>query len=196
MRRRRFRRTYAGKSRQGRRLFWYRQVPFYQTIREVSTGTFSDIIFQESDFQDPSLVTNDTRRGGPRLEYMYGSAGFAWVRNNGEVLPSGQGNFGMVVDSLICAQPDSLGLPGSSAAFDVRLESNKVLRYGTHDYAHREGTSATEVFRTMWKFESKVKRRLAESSIIMATRCSVDLASADILGYQAWAMVSLLVSTP
>lgn len=195
--RRRYRRRYAGKGRDGRKLFWYRQVPFAMTVREVSTGTFSDIIFDEADYQNPFALINESRRGGPRIERILGTAGFSWVRNNGEVLPSGNGNFGLIVDSMLSITPDQVGTSNTSTAFDQYLENYVVLNYGCHDFSMASpGLAATECERTIYRFDLKPKRRIAEQRIQFATRVSIDLSSVDVLGYQAWAQLSLLVSTP
>ncbi len=207
MARRKVVRRFAGSSKDSRRLFWLRLEPFFMTERENSTGTFSDILAGETDWYDPSASLNESRRGGARLERVFLSAGANLLATQDQFTASGEGNFGIIIDSMLRTQSDQFATTVvSSALFSLALANDRVLAYGTHHFPGNQSqflqqsevgdSLARFIWRSNYEVDVKAKARLTEKSIAFDTRFSIDLGDASVLANQAWVQPTMLISLP
>lgn len=205
-RRRRFTRSFAGK-RGGRNFFWLRFTPFTVDLREASTATHSSIFLLESDYQDASLDTNQTRRGGPRLERLIVDYGLAiqTADNTNWFGPGGDAQYALIPEWMIWKQDGSQGSSSevlSSLTFDNVRARNRILMNEVPNGEREvfatqpEGTSQNVMRTVQGHFESKVKVRLGEAGLGVAWRGFFDTGSTGLNAYTDWFRPTLLISVP
>lgn len=187
-------RRYAGKK-NGRNYFWIRLENFALTSRDTADGVYGDYVLSEDNYQNPSAGLNETRKGGPRLERMFGHLSFA-AQVEGSFIDS---NPEMLCDCMVFTQTDQFVFSiGDTAGFDTTLANQRILSFGTARFngmvVSPGSVNDTVIQRVRYDFDIKSKARLAEMSIGVALRANFDLAN---LGNSlASCQTTMLVSTP
>lgn len=205
-RRRRGRFTSAGRARSGRRLFWWRDGPFSITPRETSSGTHSDIILSESDWQDPVNNLNEQARGGARLERLIIDYGLSLEATTNFWETAAQANIAIIPEFMMWKQSDQfLSAVLDSNTFDQVRESSRVIMdevpvmsedsFNANDAP--DGTGDFYQIRSVrGHYETKTKVRLGDGALGIAWRGLFDEGAASLLGFTDWVRVTFLVSTP
>lgn len=205
-RRRRMRRSFAGKS-NGRNYFWLRYTPFSLTLREAATATHADVFLLESDFQDANLDTNQTRKGGPRLERFILDYGVAieTADNTNWFGPGGDAQYALIPEVMCYKQDGSQGSTveiQSQTTFYTVQARNRVLMAeipsGQREAfaTQPEGTSQNIIRTVQGHYETKSKMRLAEASLALAWTGFFNTGSTGLLAYTDWFRPTLLISVP
>ncbi len=180
--------------------FWMRPPVFSITERQASTGTFSDIILTESDFESPAFGLNDTVKGSPVLERIICNIGFGQTINSDYFDPAGFGQVTMLVEAIIWTQTDQFVTHiNSGAAFDDVLTNQRILGYGVMDFhpgMARSDASVRQTISLHKQFEPRSKVRLREKSIGVAIRTNFNLGDASSLANFAWVQPTMLLRQP
>lgn len=178
--------------------FWLRPPSFAISEQATSTGVFSDLILAESDFMDPNIALNDTKKGAPVVERIIVNMGFSQVVNANYFLPAGFGQVTMHVEALLFMQSDQFTtLITGSLAFDDVLENQRILGYGVMPFNGADDTTgAQNQISLQMQFEPKVKIRLREQSIGVAIRTNFNLGDASSLSNFTFVQATMLVRVP
>lgn len=150
--------------------FWLRPPAFSIAERATSTGVFSDIILAPSDFEDPNIALNDTKKGAPIVERLVVDMGFAQTFNANYFLAAGFNQVTMFVEAMVYMQDDQFApLITGSLAFDDVLENQRILGYGVMQWGGAASvTTAVNQMNLQRTFEPKSRIRLREQSIGVA----------------------------
>ncbi len=188
----RARRSAPGKS------FWLRPPAFTITERQQSNGVFSDLVLTESDFINPSIALNDTKRGAPVIERLIIDIGFAQTFNQNYFDPAQFGQVTMLVEAMVWTQNDTfVSHVTDSATFDSVLQNQRILGYGVMDYTGaRDVTGAINQMSLHRTFEPRVKVKIREMAVGVAIRTNFGLGNASSLANFPWVQPTLLVRVP
>lgn len=197
MRRRRFRRSFAGKK-GGRKFFWYRFTPFGVTVREAATATHADLFLDNSDWQSPVAGINETQRGGPRLERLIVEFGLSIQADWAFYRAAGSGNIALIPEFMIWRQSDQFGtIVTNSTSFDLSREDQRVVMDTVPGQDMMAQVNTTASIRSVYgKYETKSKVRLSDSALGIAWRGLFDTGDASLQGYTDWVRPTVLISTP
>jgi len=190
--------TRAGR-RNGREYFWLRFSPFSLTLREAATATHSDELFDEVSFQDPSILVNDTRRGGPRLERFLIDFGLAVEGAAAFFTSAGSANIDLIPEFMVHVQTDQFATAvTSSSNFNVTRDNQRILMCevpmevgGVEVGANQQQTRFVR-----GRYETKSKVRLAEASVVVSWRGFFNTGDANLNGYTDWVRATALISKP
>ncbi len=198
----RFRRSFAGMQ-NGRSFFWFRFTPFSLTSREVSTATRSDIMLTESDWANPSVTSNQTRKGGPRMERLIIDFGLSVEGDVGFWDAALEANIAFIPEFMIWKQSDQfVSLVTSSATFDDTRENQRIIMdeipSGEREFTNIDPTSTAEpcIRSVQGKYETKSKVRLSEGSLGIAWRGLFDEGATELRGFTDWVRPTILISLP
>ncbi len=179
--------------------FWLRPPSFNVTEREATTGTFSDLILAPSDFEDPNIALNDTKKGAPIVERLVVQLGFSQQYTLEYFNPAGFNQVTMHVEALLYMQSDQFApLITTSAVFDDVLENQRILGYGVMPYSPTGNSSGStrSGLAVHMSFEPKSKIRLREQAIGVAIRTNFDLGNASSLSNFTFVQATMLVRVP
>lgn len=200
VRRRRFRRSFAGKK-GGRSYYWFRFTPFFLTPREANTATHSDLILEESDWANPSIDVNQTQRGGARLERFivdYGLAVYQDIQAFGI-----DGYLTLIPEFLVWKQSDQfVTFVTNSATFNQTRDNQRVImdevptRSFSAALVDNDSSPGRSVLDVRGRYETKSKVRLSDGAIGMAWRGNFNEASENVIGFTDWVRPTILMSTP
>ena len=179
--------------------FWLRPPAFSLTLRQAAAGVFSDVILTESDFMDPSIGLNDTKKVAPVLERIVTDVGFDQTVNGNYFAPAGFGQVTMLVEAMLFTQADQfLTTVQSSLDFDQVLANNRILGYAVMEW-NMDGysvTSSLSTVRCRKHFEPKSRVRLREQAVGVAIRTNFDIANAASEANFPWVQPTMLVRVP
>lgn len=192
-----------GKGKDGRSFYWFRFTPFALTLREAATATHADILLTESDWANPSSVSNQTRQGGPRLERFIIDYGLALEGEHLFFDAAGDAQFALIPEFMVWKQSDQfITTVISSATFDTTRDNQRIIMdeipSGARDFQNIDPTTTAEptVRSVQGKYETKSKVRLSEGSLGIAWRGFFNTASLNLRGFTDWVRPTILISLP
>lgn len=198
-RRRRFRRSFAGK-RAGRRYFWFRDTPAGLTVREAASATHSDLLVDASFWDYQSTALNMTQRGGARLERLIIDFGLYVDGDDSFWAPAGDANIAIIPEFMLFVQSDQfVTVVTSSATFDSTRDDERILMDEIPTFADNTKDLAPggrSIRGVRGRFETKVKARIADRAIGCAWRGFFDTGSANLNGYTDYVRTTFLISVP
>jgi len=197
-RKRRFYSQKAGRSK-GRDFFWIRFTPFTMDLRQASSATHADIMLTESDWANPNVLPNQTRRGGARLERLICEFGLSIQAEESFWDFATDANFALIPEFMIWHQTDQfVNIVTTTNSFDETRENQRVLMDVVPPETTWEATGASRrSTRSVYgRYETKSKVRLAEGALGVGWRGSFDTTALGLLGYTDWVRPTLLISTP
>lgn len=178
---------------------WFRFEAFTLAQRTTNPLVLSDILLDESEWQNPQANVNDAQRGGARLERLIVEAGLnieaaaAWSQT------SGNANIAYIPELLIWKQSDQFGtIVTDDASFDQTVSNQRVICNqmmmekspvpipGTNDLIRVAQT----------RYETKSKVRLADSALGVAIRCPSNFGAGTVRGFTDWVRPTMLISAP
>lgn len=200
--RRRFRRSFAGKGKNGRKMFWLRSTPFAITPREAVTATHSDIFLSEDDWANPSANLNSTQKGGARLERMFIDYGLAVDAQSAFYAASGDAVFALIPEFMIWAQSDQfVTIVNNSSSFDLTRANSRIIADeipdGRREFSEFNSVSNDRSLRTVQgRLDIKSKVRLADGALGVAWRGLYNESSVNLFGFTDWFRPTILMSIP
>lgn len=200
MKRRRFRRSFAGK-RAGRRFFWFRFTPFALTVQATANAVHSDILLQESDYYDPSDDLNEAQKGGARLERIIVDFGLAINAEAAFFGAGGDAQFALIPEFMIWKQSDQFAsIVTNSTSFDSTRANQRIIMdevpAGEREFGKWDAAGDSLIRSVQGRYESKSKVRLADAALGVAWRGLFDTGSANLNGYSDWVRPTMLISLP
>lgn len=186
------------KGRKSGKSFWIRTPPTSLTQQATASGVFSDLILTELDFQDPTLMLNDTVRGAPVVERMIIKLGYAQIVDVNYFDPAMFGQVTMNVEGLIFTQSDQfVSVITNSTTFDTTLQNQRIMGYGVMPWSEFGDARQSKIhISTEINFEPKSKVALREMALGVAIRTNMNLANASILATFNYFQSTILLRVP
>ncbi len=199
MTRRRRKRSFAGKNKEGRKLFWIRDSPVSLSLVQTNAGVLSELLLAPVDYEDPEAGLNNTKKGGARLERLVVEAGFATDADTAYYASSGDNNIANIPEFMIWVQSDQFAnIITGVTSWDATRNNQRILAdVIMPPVSSLTATSGTALFRhnsIMLDLKSKV--RLAEMSIGFGIRAHADLSVPTLNGFTDYVRTTFLISTP
>ncbi len=178
--------------------FWLRPPSFAISEQATSTGVFSDLILAPSDFEDPQIALNDTKRGAPVVERIEVDIGFSQTVTAAYFAAGGFGQVTMHVEALLFMQSDQFAtVITGSLAFDDVLENQRILGYGVMDYTGSDDTTGAQNQIALHRvFAPRSRIRLREQAIGVAIRTNFNLGDASSLANFNYVQATMLIRQP